>query len=287
VLDANGNTISPAVCGSSHISHTMVIGGKTYTVPNPTINPGSDIHTMRADYSTGVCPFMQYPQSRNPHHLRPSSVDMIGKPDQANHLYDISYFSTAISTGNLPAVSYVKAPVYQYGHPSNSDSLVEQAFLVETINQVVQSKYWPDTAIFIVWDDTEGFYDHVPPPVTRHSQTPLDSYSDPGECGSQEPGTDFARCGYGMRMPLLVISPWAKTNFVDHTLTDQTSVLRFVEENFDLGFIDGPTAPPFGTGSRDREAGTLLNMFDFEQKKPSKARLILDPVTGTVASNHP
>ncbi len=283
VLDGSGNLISPAVCGSAHVDHQMVIDGVTYTVPNPTINPGSDIHTMVADYSTGVCPFMQYPQSRNPHHLRPTSVGMIGKTDQANHLYDISDFPTAVQSGVLPAVSYVKAPVYQYGHPQNSDPLVEQAFLVQTINAIVKSKYWEDTAIIIVWDDTEGYYDHVMPPVLRQSQTPLDSASGPGACGSQEAGADSARCGYGMRMPFLVISPWAKTNFVDHTLIDQSSVLRFIEENWGLGFIDGPTAPPYGTGSRDRDAGSLLNMFDFNHK-PDTRRLVLDPVTGSVVS---
>jgi phospholipase C len=285
VLDANGNMISPAVCGSTHIDHQTEIDGKTYLVPNPTINPGPDIHTPVADYSTGVCPFQQYPQSRNPHHLRPTSVAMIGKTDQARHLYDISDFFTALDRGVLPAVSYVKAPVWQYGHPQNSDSLVEQAFLVQTINSIMESKYWPDTAIIIGWDDSEGFYDHVSPPVMRQSQTPLDSASGPGACGTQEPGADSARCGYGMRLPLLVISPWAKTNYVDHTWTDQTSILRFVEDNWGLGFIDGPVAPPYGTGSRDRDAGTLLNMFDFDHK-PDKRKLILDPVSGMVVSKH-
>jgi len=284
VLDGNGKMISPAVCGSSHTDHQMVIDGKTYVVPNPTINFGSDIHTATADYSTGVSPFMQYPQSRNVHHLRPSSTAMIGKADQANHLYDVSDFFTALSAGVLPSVSYVKAPVYQYGHPGNSDSLVEQAFMVQSINAIMASKYWQDTAIIIAWDDSEGYYDHVPPPVISQSQTPLDSASSPGNCGTMATGADFARCGFGMRLPLLVISPWAKSNFVDHTMTDQTSVLRFIEDNWGLGFIDGPVAPPLGTGSRDRGAGTLANMFDFNSK-PKTRKLILDPVTGTVVSN--
>ncbi|MFM0108734.1 alkaline phosphatase family protein, partial [Paraburkholderia rhynchosiae] len=83
------------------------------------------------------------------------------------------------------------------------------------------------------------------------------------------------------RQPLLVISPWAKSNFVDHTLTHQTSVLRFIEDNWKLGFIDGPVAPPAGTGSVDRHANSLDNMFDFE-REPNLRPLILDQVTGAV-----
>ena len=84
------------------------------------------------------------------------------------------------------------------------------------------------------------------------------------------------------RLPLVVISPWAKVNFVDHTTTDQSSSLRFIEENRDLGFIDGPTAPAPGQASFDRIAGTLDNMFDFD--RPAQMRLlILDPITGAAA----
>jgi phospholipase C len=281
-LDAQGNLISPAVCGATHPAHEMVINGKTYVVPNPTINPGADIHAPEADYSTGVGPFMHYASTRNVHHLRPSSAANIGKTDPANHQYDVSDFFTALTHGSLPAVSYVKAPVYQYGHPGNSDSLVEQAFVVQTINAVMQSPYWPETAIIIAWDDSDGWYDHVMPPVLTQSQTGIDAAAGPGNCGTPLPGADAARCGRGPRQPMLVISPWAKSNFVDHTLTDQVSILRFVEDNWDLGFIDGPVAPPLGTGSVDRYTGSILNMFDFDDR-PNLTQMILDPVTGTPA----
>jgi len=81
------------------------------------------------------------------------------------------------------------------------------------------------------------------------------------------------RCGYGVRTPLLVISPWAKPNYVDHTVTDQTSVLRFVEDNWSLGRI--------GSGSFDALANPLSSMFDFTQTTPQNAtHLILSPITG-------
>jgi phospholipase C len=239
------------------------------------------VHTLENDYSTGVGPFMHYASTKNPHHLRPSSAANIGKTDQANHQYDISDFFVALSAGSLPSVSYVKAPVYQYGHPGISDPLVEQAFIVQTINAIMSSRFWPDTAIIIAWDDSDGWYDHVMPPLSTPSATNVDPLAGAGACGSPLPGADAARCGRGPRQPLLVISPWAKQNFVDHTLTDQASILRFIEDNWDLGFIDGPTAPPLGTGSVDRYTNSIVNMFDFDDH-PDTRRLILDPVTGTV-----
>lgn len=78
------------------------------------------------------------------------------------------------------------------------------------------------------------------------------------------------RCGYGPRLPLMVISPYAKSNFVDNTLTDQTSILRFIEDNWQTGQIGG--------GSFDAIAGTITNMFDFQGAV--QPPLFLDPNTG-------
>ena len=217
-FDANGKVLTPAVCNSQHAAHEMVINGSTYMVQNPNTNAGPDIHGLSKDYSTGVTPFMKYASTRNPHHLRPSSPEMIGTTDQANHLYDITDFYTSLSAGSLPSVSYVKAPVYQYGHPGSSDPLTEQGFLVETINAIQKSRFWKDTAIVIVWDDSDGWYDHVMPPLLTPSATNLDFLFGPGNCGTPKPGADAARCGLGPRQPLLVISPYAKPNFIDHTL---------------------------------------------------------------------
>jgi phospholipase C len=119
------------------------------------------------------------------------------------------------------------------------------------------------------------------PPLLTPSATSADFLFGPGNCGTPQPGADAARCGLGPRQPLLVISPWAKQNFVDHTLTQQASVLRFVEDNWKLGFIDGPVPPGPGKGSVDRHANSLHGMFDFKHE-PDMRRLILDPVTGTV-----
>lgn len=90
------------------------------------------------------------------------------------------------------------------------------------------------------------------------------------------------RCGYGPRLPFLVISPWAKRNYVDHTITDQTSSLRFIEVNWNLGFIDGATLPEgqaLGPFSFDQLAGSIEGMFDFDDQ-PDLEPLFLDPLTG-------
>jgi phospholipase C len=197
----------------------------------------------------------------------------------------VSDFFASLSAHSLPSVSYVKAPVYQYGHPGNSDPLAEQAFIVQTVNAIMESPYWSDTAIIVAWDDSDGWYDHVAPPLVSPSATPVDAATGPGQCGTPLPGADAARCGFGPRLPLLVISPWAKSNFVDHTLTNQASVLRFIEDNWHLGFIDGPRAPAPGTGSVDRISGSLINMFEFHDRRDER-KLILDPVTGTVVDDN-
>jgi phospholipase C len=196
---------------------------------------------------------------------------MIGRTDQANHQYDLSDFWAAVDAGHMPAVSYLKAPGYQDGHAAYSDPLLEQTFLVETINRLQQRPEWKDMAIMIAYDDSDGWYDHVPGPIVNGSKTGDDA----AICTARSPrlGTYQGRCGYGPRLPLLVISPFAKKNFVDHTLTDLSSTLRFIEDNWRLGRL--------GDHSFDQVAGSLLNMFDFRGKRADA--LILDPATGQPA----
>jgi phospholipase C len=309
VLNPDGSTKTPAACASAHIQHQFGTP-PVLIVPNPTINPGADIHISGVDYSPHHQPFQYYASTRNQHHIRPASVGEIGNNSPANHQYDITDFFAALQAHNLPAVSYLKAARYQDAHPSNSDPLLEQVFIVQTINTLQQSQEWKDTAVFIQYDDSDGWYDHVTGPIVNPSANkagqddadtnandslvpvlPLSTSTTPaapgnittsGVCG-QPGGTALAaRCGYGPRLPFLVISPWAKTNFVDHTVTDQTSSLRFIEENWGLDTIDPFDMPMLiSQGSFDRVAGTVMNMFDF-QGNPNKKPLILDPLTGSV-----
>ena len=199
--------------------------------------------------------------------------------------YDINDFFTAVSAGNFPAVSYLKAPGYQDAHAGYSDPLDDQTFVVNTINFLEKQPDWNSTAVIIAYDDSDGWYDHQIGPIVNQSTTAADMLSGTGACGDGAtalPGvsssTEHAqgRCGYGPRLPLLVISPWARHNFVDHTVTDQSSVLRFVEDNW-LG------GERVGEGSFDALAGPINNMFDFNRDPfQISDRVILSPSTGEV-----
>src|SRR5262249_56899564 len=120
------------------------------------------------------------------------------------------------------------------GHAGYSDPLDEQTFLVDTLNHLQKSPEWKDTAVVIAYDDSDGWYDHVMSPIVNHSTSAYDALSGVGLCGTPQAGAYLDRCGYGPRQPLLVISPFARSNFVDHTLTDQPSVLRFIADNCNL-----------------------------------------------------
>ena len=229
--------------------------------------------TPTADYIPHHEPFQYYQSTANPNHLPPSSVAAIGKQDQANHQYDLTDFWRAADGNLLPAVSFLKAPAYEDGHAGYSTPLDEQRFLVESINHLQQLPSWRSTAIVIAYDDSDGWYDHVLAPLIHQSQTSLDALTAPGQCGANPakvPSGQQARCGYGPRLPLLVISPYSRRNYVDSAVTDQSSITRFVEDNWGLGRI--------GSGSADAVAGSLNGLFDFAH--PSPRKLLLDPSTG-------
>jgi phospholipase C len=242
-------------------------------------------NTKKADYIPHHQPFQYYPSTANSTHARPKSVHAIGQTDAANHQYDSHDFFDAVNAGNFPAVVFLKAPGFQDGHAGYSDPLDEQTFVVNTINFLQKQRDWESTAVVIAYDDSDGWYDHALGQIVNQSATDADALSGPGLCGSGVaalPGVNPAtlhaqgRCGYGPRLPLLVISPWARSNFVDHTMTDQSSILRFVEDNLLKG-------KRLGAGSFDTIANPIDNMFNFEHENNDR-RLILDPNTGEVQS---
>ena len=229
------------------------------------------------DYIPHHEPFQYFASTANPLHLRPLSPLAVGHTDQANHQYDLTDFWAALDAGNMPAVSFLKAPAYQDGHAFYSDPLDEQEFLVSTINRLERTPFWHDTAVVIAYDDSDGWYDHAMSPIVNQSIDPTVDALDGTTCGKRAErvmGGYQDRCGYGPRQPLLVISPFARENFVDHSTTDQTSILRFIEENWQTG--------PIGNFSFDLKAGSLANMFAFQPVGPvgQNNKLFLDPETG-------
>ncbi len=234
------------------------------------------------DYVTHHEPFQYYTSTANRTHARPSSVDAIGRSgDAANHQYDLTDFFAAVTAGNFPAVAFLKPAAYQNGHAGYSDPLDEQAFLVGVLNDLQQRPEWASTAVIVTWDDSDGWYDHVMGPVVNSSVGPADALSGDGICGDGRailPGISpqnphaMGRCGYGPRLPILVVSPWARQDFVDHAVTDQTSIARFIEDVF----LDGRR---IGGGSFDALAGRLDGMLDFNAP-PRLEPLLLAPDSG-------
>jgi phospholipase C len=234
--------------------------------------------------------FQYFQSTSNPMHLRPTSTAAIGYTtvpgkktvDPANHGYDINDFYTAVGSGNYPAVSFVKMESYQDEHPGNSNSLDAQTGVVNLVNFLMQQPDWDSTAIIINYDDSDGWYDHAFAPTTSASFSSQDTLNAPGQCGV--PGVTpvpngikglpvAGRCGPGTRLPFLVISPYAKKNYVSHVQISQASIPQFIEDNW-------LKSERLGGGSFDATTGSIMDMFDFSQKK--SVTLFLDPTTGVV-----
>lgn len=273
-------------------------GGFDLTVTNPNGTTGCArtstspiLNGNRHDYVPHHDPFQYYAATANLAHHRPISVDLIGTShDSANHQYDLHDFFDAARAGHLPAVSFLKPPEYQNGHASDSDPLDEQHFLVTVINFLQQLPEWAHTAVIIAYDDSDGWYDHVMAPITNGSfDSTADRLSGRGRCGvpgktrvlrgvaSDRPVN--GRCGPGTRQPFMVVSPWARRNYVDHHETRQSSISHFIEDTW-LG------GERIGGGSFDASAGSILGMFDF-RARPRLDPLFLDPETGDVLKAPP
>jgi phospholipase C len=275
------------------ISWGSFMGGFDLTVTNGNgttkcaRSSGSLVVPVTSDYVPHHAFFQYYASTANPAHTRPASISEIGHDGPANHNYDVNDFFTAVKAGKLPAVSFLKAQAFQDGHAGYSDPLDEQAFVVNVINTLQKSHDWESTAVVIAYDDSDGWYDHQMGPIVNQSTSPADALTAPGACGDGStalPGVDAGnahaqgRCGYGPRTPLLVISPWAKKNFVDHTVTDLSSIIHFIEDNW----LDSQR---IGGGSFDAISNSIDQMFDFECDRSDDGRLVLDPVTGLVVSH--
>ncbi|KAA1008200.1 alkaline phosphatase family protein [Paraburkholderia panacisoli] len=265
------------------------------------------LNASKPDYVQHHAWFQYYPSTANLAHTRPSSVAAIGANDPldntatpVHHQYDTDDFFTAVKAGNFPSVSFLKAPAVSDGHPGNSDPIDEQAFVTKVINFLQQQPDWKNTAVIIAYDDSDGWYDHrykAPTSSSFDSTTAQsaggktvagsDNLSAPGQCtaaGAVQPqgvsgGAVNGRCGPGTRTPFIVVSPWAKVNFVDDRPITQASVVRFIEDNW-LG------GQRIGGGSFDATAGSIMNMFNFTGSGNAPT-VYLDQNLGTKLSSAP
>lgn len=157
-------------------------------------------------------------------------------PELFQRIVDLDEFYSDLDTGNLPAVSYVKI-IGSSEHPPASLQAGQRAART-MIHALMQSEAWEKTAFIVTYDDWGGWYDHVPPPK-------VDEY------------------GYGFRVPALMVSPYAKQGAIDSTELDYTSILKFIEENWDLEPLT----------ARDAGANSIASGFDFTQE-PRQPRII-------------
>jgi len=158
-------------------------------------------------------------------------------PKLMSHLVNLTEYQQDLQEGTLPQVSWIIPDFQDSEHPPEP---VDQGmwYVTNLVNQLMKSPYWGSSVIFLTWDDYGGFYDHVPPPQ-------VDAF------------------GYGPRVPLIIISPYAKPGYITHQTGDFTSLLRFIEERFQLRYLT----------ARDHFANDMSDAFDFSQT-PNPSLLI-------------
>ena len=169
----------------------------------------------------GVCGF--YSPLQNPFQYFTSTQNSV-------HLQDYTSFIAQLQNGSVPAVTFIQPAPSHAMHPGAGTVKVAGNWLEDFLRTVQTSSIWPDTAIVIVWDSSGGWYDHVPPPA-------VDSQ------------------GFGPRVPLIVISPFAKRNYISHVQMDHTSILKFIQWNWQL--------PSLNQRNSDPASGDLRDMFAF------------------------
>lgn len=169
--------------------------------------------------------------SSTPIWTAPYFINPLYSTDKQNIIANSNQFVKDVKAGNLATVSWVTPTGTQTDHPPNA-TIGAQNFVTNISNALMQSNYWNNTALFVTWDDWGGFYDHVVPPTVDGR-------------------------GLGLRVPLLVISPYARQGYISHQQGEFSSFVKFIEENFNLPNL----------GQRDSLAGTsdLMDFFDFSQ----------------------
>jgi phospholipase C len=195
--------------------------------------------------------------------------DTVQADHQLGNIQDVTKFYTAAKKGNLPAVSWVVPSNAVSEHPPNPVSS-GQSYVTSLINAVMKSPDWSSTAIFLAWDDWGGFYDNVVPPSVD-------------------------QLGYGLRVPGMVISPYAKSGYIDHQTLSFDAYDKFIEDDFLNGQridprSDGRPDPRPDVREDEKVLGNLISDFNFNQSPRTPAVLPVDPkttLTGTPTAAAP
>jgi phospholipase C len=185
--------------------------------------------------------------------------DTVQQDGQLGNIQPTANFVAAAKNGTLPAVSWVVPNGKDSEHPPALVS-TGQAYVTGLINAVMQGPDWNTSAIFLSWDDWGGFYDHVPPPVVDQN-------------------------GYGLRVPGLVISPYARRGFIDHQTLSFDAYVKFIEDDFLGGQrldprTDGRPDPRPDVRENASQLGNLLSDFDFSQSPRPPVVLPINPSPG-------
>jgi phospholipase C len=184
--------------------------------------------------------------------------DTVKGDHQLGNIEDVSHFYAAVKRGKLPAVSWVVPSGEASEHPPSPVSF-GQSYVTSLINAVMKSREWSSTAIFLSWDDWGGFYDHVVPPRVDQN-------------------------GYGLRVPAIVISPYARRGFVDHQTLSFDAYDKFIEDDF----LGGQRLDPRSDGRPDarpsvreneKQLGNLISEFDFSRRPRRPLVLPVHPRT--------
>lgn len=229
------------LAGDTPVSHNY--GPPPYVEYNQTILGQLEAYGISWGYFEIVAPFGA------PNNVYPLNYVSDLKTNGIGHVEDNSIFLRYLSTGaGLPPVSFVNSLGSDSLNEHPNQNVTEgELWAVSMVNAVMSSAYWQSSVIFINWDEGGGYYDHVPPPQVL----------------SINHGFDHPLMGYGQRVPLLVISPYSKQNYVSETVLNHMSILRFIEYNWDL-----PALNQYVMNSNN-----LLDFFDFTA--PPRLPLIL------------
>jgi phospholipase C len=169
----------------------------------------------------------------------------------------VSQYLTDVQAGTLPAVAFIEAG-YMSGrdeHPSSGTNLQSGAAYVESlINPLMSSPSWKDSVFILTYDEPGGLYDHVPPQTTVSPDGIAPKDLQPGDICTTPGGANCDFTYTGFRLPLLVISPFTKKNYVSHTVADYTAILKFIETRFNIPSLT----------KRDAAQMDMTEFFDFK-----------------------